>query len=422
MKSAILTGACAIAVFFGAFGGWAALAPLDGAVLGAGTLQVHGNRKTVQHREGGIVAALLVAEGDHVARGQILLRLDDTQIRAGLNVHLAALAGDQALTARAMAEIAEADSIDFPPALLPASPVCASVMAREMVVFRNHRAVLRQQLAIVDQRMAQTQQQIAGALAQQAATAQNLALAGQEMAAFTQLLRRGLASQTHVLELARGVESLRGDEGALRAQIAQHRAEEAELAAEKLRLRAAATQDATRELREAQLRINDVLPRIAADQDLLAHLDIRAPVSGRVVDQTVFTPGGVVEPGKAILDIVPDERSVVAEADIRPEDIEYLRVGQAARIIATGFNPRQTPPVQGHIALISADRVTDPRTGRLFYKAELRLDNDGEGGALLRQLAPGMPVDVIIPVQPRTALDYLTEPLRNSLRRTGHEM
>ena len=422
MKAAIYTGCATIALFFGGFGGWAALAPLDGAVVGSGTLQVHGNRKTVQHREGGIIAAMLVAEGDHVSRNQMLIRLDDTQIRAGLQVHEAALDGDEALVARDMAEISEAASIRFPPSLSPVDTVAASVMSREATVFRNHRALLQQQLAVTDQRIAQVRQQIEGAQAQYHAAQRGLDFATQELHAYETLLQRGLASRTHVLELARTVESLRGDVGQLQAQVAQHGAEEGELQAEKLRLRASAQQDATHELREAQLRINDVMPRIAADQDMLAHLDIRAPVSGQVVDQMVFTAGGVIEPGKPILDIVPSNTVVVAEADIRPEDIEYLHIGQAARIIATGFNPRRTLPMDGHIEVISADRVTDPRTGRLYYKAEIRLDSDQEGGNLLKRLTPGMPVEVVVPIQPRTALDYLLEPLRNSLRQSGHEI
>jgi HlyD family type I secretion membrane fusion protein len=422
MNQAITTGCATIALFFGGLGGWSALAPLDGAVVGNGILQVHGNRKTVQHREGGIIAAIYVAEGDHVTANQKLIRLDDTQIRAGLQVHMAALAGDEALTARDMAEIAEASSITFPRSLSPQDSVAASVMDRETTVFRNHRALLREQLAVTDQRIAQVRQQIDGTTAQYRAAQRGLDLALQEMAAFTMLLQRGLASHTHVLELARTVESLRGDVGQLQSQIAQHGAEDAELQAEKLRLRAAAAQDATRELREAQLRINDVKPRIAADQDLLAHLDIRAPVSGQVVDQAVFTAGGVIEPGKPILDIVPANTVIVAEADIRPEDIEYLRVGQPARIIATGFNPRKTLPMTGRIVVISADRVTDPRTGRVLFRAEIRLDSDQEGGALLRRLAPGMPVEVVVSVQPRTALEYLLEPLRSSMRQSGHEI
>ena len=204
--------------------------------------------------------------------------------------------------------------------------------------------------------------------------------------------------------------------------MARHAAEAAELQAEKLRLRAAAEGDATHELREAQLRINDVLPRLVADRDLLARLDIRAPVSGQVVDLQAFTKGGVIEPGKPIMQIVPEARTIVATAEIRPEDIEHLHAGQAARVIATGFNARETQAIDGRVEVISADRITDPRSGRFYYTAEISLLSDQEGGRLIRRLGPGMPVEVVVPVKPRTALEYLIEPLRTSLRKAGREM
>ena len=422
MKGAIRAGCATLIVFFGGFGAWAALAPLDGAVVGTGRLEVRGNRKTVAHREGGIVANLMVQEGDHVKQGQILIRLDDTQALASLHVHQAALAGDIALCARDMAEIDDAPSINFPDTLSPSDPVAASVMARENSVFRNHRSLLRQELAVVDQRIDQSRQQQTGARAQYDAATRGLALATEEMNAFQSLARNGLASRTHVLELGRNVEQLRGDVGQLQAEIAQRGAEAAELEAEKLRQRATAQSDATHELREAQLRINDTLPRIAADRDLLARLDIRAPASGQVVDQAVFTKGGVIEPGKPILDIVPSAPTVVAEAEIKPEEIEHLRVGQTARVIATGFNPRETQAMDGRIDIISADRITDPRNGQAYYKIEVTLTADREGGKLLAKLTPGMPVEVVVPVKPRTALEYLTEPLRTSFRKAGNEV
>jgi HlyD family secretion protein len=249
-----------------------------------------------------------------------------------------------------------------------------------------------------------------------------LELGTEEMQAFQSLARNGLASRTHVLELARNVEQMRGDVGQLQAEIAQRGAEAAELQAEKLRLQATAQSEATHELREAQLRINDTLPRIAADRDLLARLDIRAPAAGQVVNQTVFTKGGVIEPGKPILDIVPSAPIIVAEAEIRPEDIEHLRLGQTARVIATGFNPRETQAMQGRIDIISADRITDARNGQAYYKIEVTITADREGGKLLKQLTPGMPVEVVVPVKPRTALEYLVEPLRTSFRKAGNEV
>ncbi len=422
MNAAIRTGLATLIVFFGGFGAWAALAPLDGAIVGTGRLEVRGNRKTVAHREGGIVANLMVQEGDHVKQGQILIRLDDTQALASLHVHQAALAGDIALSARDMAEIDDTPAIAFPATLAPADPIDASVMSRENSVFRNHRSLLHQELAVVDERIDQSRQQQAGARAQHDAAARGLALGTEELQAFQSLARSGLASRTHVLELARNVEQLRGDVGQLQSEIAQRGAEAAELQAEKLRLQATAQSEATHELREAQLRINDTLPRIAADRDLLARLDIRAPASGQVVDQVVFTKGGVIEPGKPILDIVPSAPIIVAEAEIRPEDIEHLRLGQKARVIATGFNPRETQAMEGRIEIISADRITDPRNGQAYYKIEVTLVADREGGKLLSQLTPGMPVEVVVPVKPRTALEYLTEPLRTSFRKAGNEV
>ncbi len=275
---------------------------------------------------------------------------------------------------------------------------------------------------MIDERIAQTREEKTGALAQHAAALRGLGFADAQLRALTTLQRMGLAARNTVLELARNVESLRGEAGQLQSDIARHDAEVAELEAEKLRLRASASGDATHEMRDAQLRINDVLPRIAADRDLLARLNIRAPAAGRVVDLQAFTRGGVIEPGKPILQIVPESQRIVAHAEIRPEDIEHLHPGQAARVIATGFSARTTPAIEGRVEVVSADRLTDPRSGRSYYTAEISLLSDHVNGTLLRQLSPGMPVEVVVPVKPRTALDYMLEPLTTSLRQAGREM
>ena len=418
----IRVGIATILVFFAGLGGWAALAPLDGAVVGSGSLTVQGKTKTVQHKEGGIVSTLLVQDGDQVIRGQVLIRLDDTQIRAVMDVHTAQLAGDRALCARALAELSGAETLVFPPELNVADPVAASLMAREQVVFRSHIGLLTQQLRVIDQRLEQSRQQHSGAVSQHEAAMRGLAFGLQQLQALTTLEHMGLSARNTVLELSRAIEALRGETGQLQSDVARHEAEAAELDAERLRIRAAAQGDATHELREAQLRINDVLPRIVADRDLLGRLEIRAPVSGQVVDLQVFTRGGVIEPGKPIMQIVPDSRRIMALAEIRPEDIEHLKAGQAARIIATGFSARETQPIDGRVEVISADRITDPRSGRSYYTAEVSLLADHAGGSLIRRLGPGMPVEVVVPVKPRTALDYLTEPLTVSLRSAGREM
>ena len=421
-RRSVKLGVLTVAFFFGGCGGWAAIAPLDGAVVGGGSLAVHGNTKTVQHREGGIISQMLVQEGDVVSRDQLLIKLDDTQVRASLNVHTTQLAGDRALYARNLAELSNSSDIHLPPDLDVGDPVVQSIIAREQVILKNRRSLLAEQIKIVDERLAQTRSQSIGVTAQHASAMRALAFGMQQLQAMISLERVGLAARNSVLELSRSIEALRGETGQLDSDISRHQFEMAELETEKLRIYTTAQSEATRESREAQLRIDDMLPRIVADRDLLSHLDVRAPVSGQIVDLQVFTKGGVVEPGKPILRIVPKVRDLVVISEIKPEDIEHVHLGLAARVIATGFNARETQPVDGRVVSVSADRITDARTGRSYYTAEISLTDDHRAGTLLKQFGPGMPVEVVIPVKPRTALDYLLEPLRTSLRSAGREM
>lgn len=422
MNTAIRIGILTVLMFFGGLGSWVMLAPLDGAVVGPGALSVHGNRKTLQHREGGIVAELLVRDGTRVTQGQVLLRLDDTQARASFTVHHAQLLGDLALTARCMAELAETDTVAFPPDLDDTDPIATTVKQRERLMFRSRRDLLNRQIAILDQRIEQGQHQTQGTRIQLDSTMRQLGFAEEEWRAVATLERTGLASKNRLLEISRAAEALRGQVGQISTEVARLGAQTIELEAEKLRLREMSAAEATRDLREAQLRINDVIPRLAADRDVLARLEIRAPIAGEVVNLAIFTTGGVVEAGRAMMDIVPGDRRIVAEAEIRPEDAERLRIGQTARVIALGFNPRETAPIQGEITVISADRITDPRTGRSYFRAEVALVADQEQGRLLARLGPGMPVDVVVPIAPRTVFDYLVAPLRESFRSAGREL
>ncbi len=421
MTGAIRLGLFTLALFFGGIGSWAAMAPLSGAVIATGTLVVHGNRKTLQHREGGIIAALLVQDGTAVKQGQVLIRLDDTQAMAAYRVHQSQLLADQALSARDLSELGGAGEISFPPELSPDDPIATTVMNRERVVFRAHRDLLARQLQVVDQRIAQAHEQENGARRQLEFAGRQLGLAQQEQSAVAELEHVGLAPKNRLLELSRSVEALRGQVGQLSADVARFGSQAVEMAAEKLRLMQATQSDATRELREAQVRINDVLPRIAADRDLLRRLEIRAPIAGTVVNLAIFTKGGVVEPGRPLMDIVPSSATIEAEADVQPQDVEHLHVGQAAQVVAVGFDQREAPPIHGKIRVISADRVTDPRTGRAFFKAEITLLEDQDNASLLSKLGPGMPVQIVVPVKPRTPLEYLVGPLRNSFRTAWRE-
>jgi HlyD family type I secretion membrane fusion protein len=416
MSGATRLGLLTLVLLFGVLGTLCGVAPLGSAVIGSGALAVHGNHQTVQHREGGIVADLAVHEGSLVQQGELLIRLDGTQALASFRVHQSQLLADEALIARDLAELADASELVFPADLTSGDEVAAIVMNREQIVFHNHRDLLRRQLDVIEQRIQQVRYQESGTKVQVESANRQLQLAEDQLKSITTLQQQGLESRNRWLEFSRSVEAIRGQTGQLAADVARFGAQAMELKAEELRIRESVQADATRELREAQLRINDVLPRLMADRDLLNRLEIRAPIAGDVVNLAVFTKGGVIEPGHPIMDIVPSNRTIVAEVEIRPEDIEYLHIGQLAQVIATGFNPRETAPIPGQIQVISADRVTDSKTGQGFFRVEISLIPDEQNRALLRRLTPGMPVQVVIPVASRTALDYLVGPLRSSFR------
>ena len=430
MKNAIRLGVVTVLLFFGGIGSWTMLAPLDGAVVGTGSLAVHGNRKTIQHREGGIVAELLVRDGSLVEEDQLLVRLDDTQVRAQFTVHQSQLLADRALIARVMAEIGDLPDIVFPADMASddsgiasgAASVAASVMDRERILFRSRRDLVRRQLDILDQRIEQTRHQANGARIQLVSAIKQLGFAEDEFRAIAELERSGLASKNRLLEVSRSAEGLRGHVGQMSTDLSRFASLVIELEAEKLKMREAQQSDGTREMREAQLRINEVVPRLAADRDILSRLEIRSPIAGEVVNLAIFTRGGVVESGRPVMDIVPRSRVIVAEAEIRPEDVERLRIGQHADVVAIGFNPRENAPIMGEVRVISADRVTEARTGHTYFKAEIALVADRQHGALLARLGPGMPVEVIVPIAPRTAFDYLVGPLRDSFRSAFREL
>lgn len=426
MKNAIRLGVITVLLFFGGLGSWTMLAPLDGAVVSTGSLTVHGNRKTIQHREGGIVAELLVRDGSPVEEGQLLVRLDDTQVRAQLTVHQSQLLADRALIARVVAELGDLPDILFPADMASDDPavaaVAATVMDRERILFRSRRDLVRRQLDILDQRIEQTRHQANGARIQVVSAIKQLGFAEDEFRAIAELERSGLASKNRLLEVSRAAEGLRGHVGQISTDLSRFASLVIELEAEKLKLREAQQSDGTREMREAQLRINEVVPRLAANQDILSRLEIRSPIAGEVVNLAIFTRGGVVESGRPVMDIVPRSRVIVAEAEIRPEDVERLRIGQHADVVAVGFNPRENAPIIGEVRVISADRVTEARTGHTYFKAEIALVADRQNGALLARLGPGMPVEVIVPTTPRTAFDYLVGPLRDSFRSAFREM
>lgn len=415
-------GMIGIAVFVGGFGLWAALAPLSTAAVGPGQIKVEGNRKTLQHLEGGIISELLVHDGDKVARDQVLMRLSNAQPGAQVasfgSQRLALLAQD----ARLIAERDGGATIAFPPDLRASTdPRAAESMAGQQSIFTSRRAAIEGQIAILDQRIAEAGSEIDSHKAQVRALDQQIALMKEELDGAQQLFAKGYEPKTHILALKRDAAGLDGARGDQLGQIAR-----AEQTVSESRLQIAETtkqraSEVATELTDVETRLTETTQRLKAADDVEQRTEIRAPLSGSVVGLRFFTTGGVIRPGDAILDIVPDKLGLVVETRIKPSEVANVQIGLPAKVRLTAFKQRVVPLLDGTVTMVSADALHDHDNGEPYYAAEVEID----AGELARlkdvKLISGMPAQVVIPTGERTLLDYLLSPLRESYSRALSE-
>jgi len=413
-----------VGVFLAGLIGWAAVAPLESAAIAPGVVSIDGYRKTVQHLEGGIVGEILVREGDRVAAGQVLIRLDDTTPRASLELLHGRWLVASALAARLEAERDGRDGVRYTEALTGRrdDPKTRQVLEGQDNIFQARRAALRSQVAILEQRGAEYREEIAGISGQIRSETEQLALVEEELADVRMLYDKGFARKPKLLQLQRRVAEIEGSRNLHQAQIAR-----AHQSIGSARLRASDLEttrlnQVVEELRKAQAELYDLNERLRAAEDVLARTEIRAPLDGTVVDLRVHSAGGVIASGAPLLDIVPQEVRLVVEARIDPKDIDVVRDGLDAQVRFTAFNQRHRAPAAARLTSISADLLTDQATGQSYYLARVELVvEDAAAAAELAALHPGMQAEVMIVTGARTALDYLLEPLVLSLDRAFRE-
>jgi HlyD family type I secretion membrane fusion protein len=415
-------GMAGVAVFVGGFGLWAAFAPLSTAAVGPGQIKVEGNRKTLQHLEGGIISELLVHDGDKIARGQVLMRLSNAQPGAQVasfsNQRLALLAQD----ARLIAERDGSGTIAFSPDLTAsADSRAAESMAGQQSIFTSRRAAIEGQIAILNQRIAEAGSEIDSHKAQVRALDQQIALMKEELDGAQQLFAKGYEPKTHILAMKRDAAGLDGARGDQLGQIA--RAEQT-ISESRLQISETTKQRASEvatELTDVETRLTETTQRLRAASDIEQRTEIRAPLSGSVVGLRFFTTGGVIRPGDPILDIVPDKLGLVVETRIKPSEVANIQPGLPAKVRLTAFKQRVVPLLDGTVTMVSADALHDHENGEPYYSAEIEID--AAELALLKdvKLISGMPAQVVIPTGERTLLDYLLSPLRESYSRALSE-
>lgn len=374
-RKPILIGSIIIAIFFGFFGFWAFFAPLDSAAIAIGTVGIEGNRRTIQHLEGGIVKEILVRDGDRVKAGQVLIRLDEIQPRAQLQLITGQRNAALALAARLRSERDGDTTITFPEALVSQGDDIGvqETMLGQLSIFQARRDAIEGQRQILRQRIGQFREEIEG-------------LRGQNRAAIARARQSIGESEIRIVEL-----------------------------------RTEQVNEVVAELREVESQLLDLAERFRAADDVLKRIEIVSPIDGFAVDLHVFTSGGVIRPGDRLLDVVPDNEKLVIQARVSPTDIDIVHAGLDAQVRLSAFNQRITPTVDGTVSWVSADKIVDSNSGEEYYTARVELKDQNDPRLNGLTLRPGMPAEVLIRTGERTLIQYLVSPVEQSISRSLRE-
>lgn len=397
------------------FGGWAVMAQLSGAIIATGQIEVDQNRQIVQHPDGGVVSEILVEEGDTVANGDVLLRLDPRNQQSELSIIQGQLFELMARRGRLVAERDNLESVTFDPRLIEAAqidPAINELKSGQEQLFHARRENLTKQVEELRKRTSQIDNQIDGIIAQKAALNTQLELIEIELVDQQKLLDRGLAQASRVLALQRTQAELSGNLGDLIAREAEAAGRITEIEIEIQSQYTKRQEEAITRLRDQQFRALELEERAKALIDRLERMDIRAPASGIVYGLTIFTPRSVIRPAEPVMYLIPQDRPLIIAAQVSPINIDELFITQDVTLRFSALDQRQTPELFGKVVKVSADAFVDEATRATYYRAEIIL-NDGQIDRLPANitLIPGMPVEAFIKTSDRSPLSYLVKPL-----------
>jgi HlyD family secretion protein len=417
-----LLGAAVVGAFAAAMTMWGTLAPISGAAIASGNLQVEGRRQSVQHPYGGVVRQLPVRDGAHVEKGQLLIALDDSDPRAKLEVLVADRDAALAAEARLIAERDGRDAPDFADSLRAdgEKPAARQSMANEAAMMAARKHQFDAETAVLRGKIKELEAQIVGTQAQLVGTEKQRELLADELGGAQHLFEQGYTPKTRILALQREAAKLQADAGAQQANIAGMQQQIAQNDLEIAKAARARMSEITDQLRSAESKLAELAPKIEAATDVVARTRIAAPATGAVVGLDVFTEGGVVQPGARLMDIVPTDNPLIASARLKLSDINEVAVGHRAEVQLTGVNYIERPRLYGTVRTVSADRLTDDKSGQGYYAVEVALEPDDVRKSRV-ELQAGMPAEVIVPTRPRTLFEYLLGPLRDEITRAFRE-
>lgn len=414
-------GMLTLGIGLGGFLLWAGLAPLDEGVPGTGIVSVDTKRKTIQHLKGGIVEKIEVREGDRVKAGDVLLRLNDKEIKAQLDITRGQYWAVKATESRLLAERDGRSSVTFPPAMIEAAKTDAratEAMRSQSQLFAARRSALINELGTMDESIAGLKEQIRGLQSVEVGKKTQIDLLESEVKSLRGLVEEGFVPRNKLYELERALADLSGTRGNDLASVARARAGISEIQLRKLQREQDFRKEVESQMSDTQRDVGIQQDRLTALLDEFERTVIKAPNDGYVVGLEAHTVGGVIRPGDRIMDIVPEGDSLIVEAQLPVNLIDKVRVGQFANIhfqIVLGGG--RQPAIQGKLVQVSADRLTDQRSGAPYYSARIQITSDGERELARHKITPqaGMQTDVVIITGERTVLEYLARPLMSRL-------
>ena len=421
----IAVSAVGVAVGLALMWGWASLAPLSGAVVAEGVVRTEGERKTVQHQEGGIVKSILVRDGDHVKAGQVLILLDNVSPAAELSALQAQFDAEQAKIARLLAERELKDMVTFPAALVGQrnDPRVAETLARESALFTARRRSFVEQSSMLRTELAQTRQEIAINAQMVQTMSHSHEMAGQQRRTNEALQLEGFVAETKVLDLRRTEADALSRVQSGNADLSRAKQRQTDLERRINGLRNDYVKTADDELKDATTRAVQMSERLRPAHDLSARTRVTAPVAGVIVGLKVHTIGAVVGPREPIVDVVPEGAPLIVEANIRPDDVRQIGPGSHADVRLTAYNSRTTPMLDGKVTYISADALSDRERQTRFYvvRVEVPAQAVEKANRLAKEpvaLGPGLRTEVYIRKHARSAFDYLLEPVKDGIRKS----
>ena len=411
-----------VAVFLGG-AAWLSFSRLAGAVVAPGAVGVVGMPKTIEHLDGGIVASVAVEVGDAVEAGDTLVVLDDTLLRANLEIYRNRLREGLARAARLQSERDGTDAIAWRDEVLNALDIApdAAVKAGQARLFDARRATRQGQIDQLREQSAQHRSQLQGVDSMQASQRRQQDLLLAEYASMKSLSDQGYAPRNRVTTMERDVEAAAGRIGELDAEKARIRKAMSETEIQSLQVEREFQQLVLTELRQVDTEVADLIQQIGATREQLSRIEVRAPVSGIVHDLSVFTIGGVVAPGEPIMQIIPQDEALAFEVRVEPQFIDALYPGQDAKVRFPTLDQARTPELSAVVDVVSPSSLYDEATGLSFYQVRLAVTERELAKLPGQALLPGMPIEAYVQTGERSALSYLVKPLTDQAARAMRE-